>query len=102
MTLYVGNIDFRVTSDDLTTIFQEFGEVVSAKIIIDRETGRSKGFAFVEMGSKDAGNKAISQMDGAEVENRSLKVNEARPRDNSGGGHGNGGFGGGHGGRGRY
>lgn len=80
MVLYVGNIDFRVTSDDLTEIFKEFGTVVSAKIIIDRETGRSKGFAFVEMGSSNEGKRAISQMDGALVEGRSFKVNEARPR----------------------
>jgi RNA recognition motif-containing protein len=97
MVLYVGNIDFKVTSDDLIEIFTEFGTVVSAKIIHDRDTGRSKGFAFVEMGTADEGKKAISQMDGALVEGRSFKVNEARPRENNGGGFNGGGHnGGGH------
>lgn len=80
MTLYVGNIHFEVTSEDLANIFSEFGEVVSAKIVTDRETRRSKGFAFVEMATSAAGRSAISNLNGAMVEGRSLKVNEARPR----------------------
>lgn len=81
MTLYVGNVDFRLTNEDLNDMFTSFGTVNSAKIIIDRETGRSKGFAFVEMGSDAEGRKAIQEMNGALVEGRNLKVNEARPRD---------------------
>lgn len=81
MTLYVGNVDFRLTNEDLNDMFSSFGSVNSAKIIIDRETGRSKGFAFVEMGSDQEGRKAIQEMNGALVEGRNLKVNEARPRD---------------------
>lgn len=81
MTLYVGNVDFRLTNEDLNDMFTSFGTVNSAKIIIDRETGRSKGFAFVEMGSDSEGRKAIQEMNGALVEGRNLKVNEARPRD---------------------
>lgn len=81
MTLYVGNLSFHLTNDQLTDIFSDFGEVVSAKIIIDRETGRSKGFAFVEFENNADGKKAIAAMDNAVVGGRNLKVNEARPRD---------------------
>jgi len=88
MTLYVGNIDFKVTSEDLADIFSDFGKVVSAKVIIDKDTNRSKGFAFVEMGSSQEGRNAISNLNGAMVEGRSLKVNEARPKVSNGNGGG--------------
>ena len=84
MVLYVGNIDFKITSDDLADIFADFGTVVSAKIIIDRETGRSKGFAFVEMESAQDGTKAINALSGKVISGRALKVNEARPKENNG------------------
>jgi RNA recognition motif-containing protein len=97
MKLYVGNISFDTTSQDLEQIFGEIGTVESTNIIEDRDTGRSRGFAFVEMSSKEEGQNAISQLDGKEIDGRSLKVNEAKPRENSGGG-GNRGGGGGRGG----
>jgi RNA recognition motif-containing protein len=81
MTLYVGNIHFSVTNDELADLFSAFGDVRNAKVVMDRETGRSRGFAFVEMGNSDAGNKAIDGMNNALVKGRNLKVNEARPRD---------------------
>ena len=80
MTLYVGNLSFQLTNDELNAIFSVFGEVKSAKIVIDRETNRSKGFAFVEFESKQEGEKAITNMNGAVIGGRNLKVNEARPR----------------------
>ena len=76
--LYVGNLSFNVTSDSLRTIFEEFGEVRSASVISDRETGRSRGFGFVEMGS--GGDAAINGLHGREFEGRALTVNEAKPR----------------------
>ncbi|MGC2238796.1 MAG: RNA-binding protein, partial [Pyrinomonadaceae bacterium] len=97
MKLYVGNISFDTTSQDLEQIFGEIGTVESTNIIEDRDTGRSRGFAFVEMSSKEEGQNAISQLDGKEIDGRSLKVNEAKPRENGGGG-GNRGGGGGRGG----
>jgi len=81
MVLYVGNVNFNLSSNDLGDIFSEFGKVVSANIVMDRETGRSKGFGFVEMGSKEEARKAIHELNGALVEGRNLRVNEARPRD---------------------
>ncbi len=81
MNIYVGNLSFRATDDDIRELFAEFGEVVSAKIIMDRESGRSRGFAFVEMADKDAGLDAIEALDGAEHQGRNLKVNEAKPRE---------------------
>lgn len=100
MKLYVGNISFDTTSQDLEQIFGEVGTVESTNIIEDRDTGRSRGFAFVEMSSKEEGQNAISQLDGKEIDGRSLKVNEAKPRENNGGGGGGGrgGYGGGGGG----
>ena len=97
MKLYVGNISFDTTSQDLEQIFGEVGTVESTNIIEDRDTGRSRGFAFVEMSSTAEGQNAISQLDGKEIDGRSLKVNEAKPRENNGGG-GNRGGGGGRGG----
>ena len=97
MKLYVGNISFDTTSQDLEQIFGEVGTVESTNIIEDRDTGRSRGFAFVEMSSNAEGQNAISQLDGKEIDGRSLKVNEAKPRETGGGnrGGGRGGFGGG-------
>ena len=100
--LYVGNLSFRVTSEDLHEHFATAGEVDSANVVMDRETGRSRGFGFVEMASEDAANNAIAQFNGAEYDGRNLVVNEARPREDGGGG-GRGGRGGGNGGgRGGY
>lgn len=94
MKLYVGNLSFDTTTQDLEALFGESGTVTSTNIIDDRETGRSRGFGFVEMSSKEEGKAAITALDGKEVGGRSLKVNEAKPRENSGGG-GRGGYGGG-------
>jgi RNA recognition motif-containing protein len=91
MQLYVGNLDYTTTEDSLRDLFGPFGEVVSAKIIIDRETGRSKGFAFVEMSAKNDGIKAISSLNGQEVNGRNIKVNEAQQKSTGGGGGGGGG-----------
>ena len=97
--LYVGNLSFRVTSEDLQEHFATAGEVNSANVVMDRETGRSRGFGFVEMASEDAATSAIAQFNGQEYDGRNMVVNEARPReDNRGGGGGRGGYGGGGGG----
>jgi RNA recognition motif-containing protein len=102
--IYVGNLSYQTTETDLTSLFEQAGQVDSVSIITDRDTGRSKGFAFVEMGNEDA-DKAIAQFNGAEVNGRALTVNEARPREDRSGGGGRGGYGGnrggGGGGRGR-
>ena len=86
MKLYVGNLSFGTTEDDLQDLFSQGGTVESVSIVTDRDTGRSRGFAFVEMASKEEGEAAISQFHGREVDGRSLTVNEARPRENRGGG----------------
>jgi len=78
--IFVGNLSYQTTESDLTGLFEQAGEVESASIITDRDTGRSKGFGFVEMGSEDA-EKAIAQFNGTELNGRSLTVNEARPRE---------------------
>lgn len=96
--LYVGNLSFDTTTSDLETMFGAHGTVESTNIIEDRETGRSRGFGFVEMSSKEEGQAAISTLNGKEVDGRALTVNEAKPREErSGGGGGNrgGGYGGG-------
>src|SRR5689334_24402986 len=103
MKLYVGNLAFQTTSQELQQLFGQAGTVQSASIIEDRDTGRSRGFAFVEMSSQEEALSAIEQFNGKEVGGRPLKVNEAKPRENRGGG-GRGfsndrGFGGGNGGR---
>ena len=85
MKLYVGNLSFDTSSQDLEQMFGEIGTVESTNIIEDRETGRSRGFAFVEMSSQEEGQNAISQLDGKEIDGRQLKVNEAKPRENNGG-----------------
>lgn len=98
--LYVGNLPFTITDDELGNLFAQVGQVTSAKVITDRESGRSKGFGFVEMATDEEAQKAISQFDGGDVEGRALKVNEARPMENRSHGGGGRGFGGG-GGEGR-
>jgi cold-inducible RNA-binding protein len=80
MNIYVANIPYSFKDNDLTELFSEFGNVVSAKIIIDRETGNSRGFGFVEMENKEAGNNAIESLNGKDINGRQLKVNEAKPR----------------------
>lgn len=104
--VYVGNLPFSVNNAELEGLFAEFGEVVSAEVISDRETGRSKGFGFVEMGSDAEAEAAIAALSGKDVGGRALTVNEARPREDrgprGGGGGGRGGYGGGGGGRGGY
>ena len=94
--LYVGNLSFQTSSEDLHELFSQAGEVVSAEIVVDEKTGRSKGFGFVVMASREEGEAAIQQFNGKEVGGRALNVNEARPREDRGGGGGRrGGFGGG-------
>lgn len=83
MNIYVGNLPYSTTDADLQALFQEFGSVQSAKVIIDRETQRSKGFGFVEMASSDEANKAIEALNGNEIGGRQIRVNEARPRTDS-------------------
>jgi RNA recognition motif-containing protein len=99
MKLYVGNLSFDTSNQDLNELFSAHGTVESSNIIEDRETGRSRGFGFVEMASKSEGEEAIAQLNGKEVDGRTLKVNEAKPQENrGGGGGGRGGYGGGGGG----
>jgi len=81
MNIYVGNLSYNLHDNDLQQIFEEYGAVASAKIIQDRDTGRSKGFGFVEMPNDSDGTKAIEGLNGAEIEGRNLTVNEARPRE---------------------
>jgi cold-inducible RNA-binding protein len=102
--LYVGNLPYSVTDSSLQGMFEPFGAVASAQVIMDRDTGRSKGFGFVEMGSDQEAQAAITGMHGKEIDGRSLTVNEARPKTEGGGGRrgGFGGGGGGGGGRGGY
>src|ERR687886_301124 len=93
--LYVGNLSYDVTGSDLQALFEPHGTVTSAEVIADRETGRSKGFGFVQMGSDAEAQAAIAALNGAQVEGRSLTVNEARPRPEGGRGGGGGAAGGG-------
>ena len=109
MKLYVGNLSFQTSSEELQQLFAQAGTVESATVVEDRDTGRSRGFGFVEMASKEDGEKAIQQFNGTDLNGRNLTVNEARPREdrgNRGGGGGRGGYGGnrggGGGGRGGY
>ena len=97
--LYVGNLSFRTTSEDLQEYFGQAGTVTAANVITDRDSGFSRGFAFVEMSSDEEAASAVTMFNGQELDGRSLVVNEARPREEGGGG-GRGGFGGGGGGRG--
>ena len=89
--LYCGNLSYNVRSSDLEQLFSQYGSVVSAQVIDDRETGRSKGFGFVEMANDSEAAAAIEALDGTEHDGRALKVNEARPREPRGGGGGRGG-----------
>jgi len=82
MSIYVGNLDYSVTSEDLTEVFAEYGTVKRVHLPTDRETGRMRGFGFVEMGTEDEEASAISELNGAEWMGRELKVNQARPREN--------------------
>jgi len=109
MKIYVGNLSYEVTEDDLKVAFKEFGQVESVTIIKDKYSGQSKGFGFVEFASKAEGQAAIDGLNGKEIKGRTLNVNEARPRPEGhggyggghrGGGGGRGGYGGGGGGRG--
>jgi RNA recognition motif-containing protein len=101
--LYVGNLPYSITSDDLQQTFEEYGVVTSAEVLSDRETGRSRGFGFVEMANDAEADAAIEALDGKDLEGRRLTVNEARPRTpgggprGGGGGGGRGGYGGGRG-----
>ena len=99
--LYVGNLGYGVTDNDLVTLFGAHGTVESAQVIMDRDTGRSKGFGFVEMSNDQEAQAAIAGLSGKMVGGRSLTVNEAKPKEDRGGGGGRGGYGGGGGGR-RY
>ncbi|MEP4079345.1 RNA recognition motif domain-containing protein [Haloferula sp.] len=94
MKMYVGNLSFQTTSQELQDVFAQHGEVTDVHLPTDRESGRPRGFAFVTMGSKDAMESAIKALDGTDLDGRTIKVNEARPREDRGGGGG--------GGRGRY
>jgi RNA recognition motif-containing protein len=92
MNIYVSNLSFNVQDEDLREFFAEYGEVSSAKVIMDKFTNRSRGFGFVEMSDNAAAQKAIQELDGATVEGRAIKVSEAKPREersNTGGGGGN-------------
>lgn len=105
MNIYISNLSFKVTDEDLRQVFEEYGEVSSAKVIMDRETGRSRGFGFVEMPDQDASMKAIEELNQAEYDGKVISVNEARPREdrprnNFGGGNRGGGFNSGRGGNG--
>lgn len=102
MKLYVGNLPFQTTSVDLEDLFGTIGAVQSASVIDDRETGRSRGFGFVEMSSREDGEKAIAELNGSEYNGRELKVNEAKPREDRGFGGGGGGRGGNRGGGGGF
>lgn len=92
--LFVGNLSFHTTEDSLLAAFAPHGEVASVKLMLDRDTGRSRGFAFVEMGNDEQAKAAISALDGKMIEGRTIQVNVARPRENRGGGGGGGGRGG--------
>lgn len=91
MNIYVGNLPYTVRDNDLLALFQEYGNVASAKVIMDRETDRSKGFGFVEMPSDEEGGNAINKLNGYEINGRALRVNEARPREDRRPGGGGGG-----------
>jgi cold-inducible RNA-binding protein len=91
INLYVGNLSFETSEGDLKGLFEAYGEVTSAKVIADQFTGRSRGFAFVEMSNREEGLKAIKELDSRDVNGRQIKVNEARPRGSSNRGGGGGG-----------
>lgn len=99
--LYVGNLPYQTSDSDLQRMFEPHGSVLSAQVITDRDTGRSKGFGFVEMASDQEAQAAIDALNGTQIDGRTITVNEARPREDRGGGGGGGGRGG-YGGRRRY
>ncbi len=96
--LYVGNLSFNANADSLREAFAAFGEITDVHLVSDRDTGRSRGFGFVTMGTSEGAQKAIAEMNGALLDGRALKVNEAEERQSGGGGGGRGGGGGGRGG----
>ena len=96
MNIYVGNLLFDVTENDLKEAFEQFGQVTEVRLVMDKFSGKSKGFGFVEMPSKEEAQKAIDELNGKDMKGRALNVNEARPKTDRGGGRG--GFGGGRGG----
>ena len=100
MKLYIGNLSYGITAQELEETFAQCGSVTDVHLPTDRETGRPRGFAFVTMDSKESMERAIAELDGTEIDGRSIKVNEARPREDRGGGGGGGGYGGGGGNRG--
>jgi RNA recognition motif-containing protein len=102
MKLYVGNLSYHTTEEALNDLFAPYGEVESARIINDRDTGRSKGFGFVELAGRSEGEQAIAELNGREIDGRQIKVNEAKPKTNDRGGSGGGRRGGGGGGYGRF
>lgn len=93
MSIYIGNLSYEVTKEDLNSVFSEYGSIQRVQLPTDRETGRPRGFAFVEMQNETDETTAIEALDGAEWMGRTLKVNKAKPRENSGGGAGRGSFG---------
>ncbi len=95
MDIYVGNLPWSCNDDDLRDLFQPFGQVEGARVIMDRETGRSRGFGFVQMPSNEEANKAIEGLNGQDMDGRPLRVNESQPKPRGGGGGGYGGGGGG-------
>jgi cold-inducible RNA-binding protein len=99
--LFVGNLNFQTTESELRALFEPFGQVARVHLAMDRETGRGRGFGFVEMPNDEEAKKAIAELDGKEVGGRKIKVNEARPKERSGAPQGNRGGGGNRGGRGR-
>ena len=86
--IFVGNLDFNATDSSLRTLFEPYGDIARVNVVTDRDTGRSRGFAFVEMGDTAQADKAIAALNGADLDGRALNVNEARPKTNSGGGGG--------------
>ena len=90
-SIFVGNLDFAATDSSVRAIFEPYGTVDRVNLITDRDTGRSRGFAFVEMGNNDEANQAIAGLNGTDFQGRALNVNEARPKPQGGGGRGNGG-----------
>ena len=102
MNLYVGNLLFDVAENDLKALFEPFGQVTEVRLIMDKFSGKSKGFGFIEMPSKDEAQKAIEALNGKDVKGRAMTVNEAKPKVDRGGRGGRGGFGGGGRGRGGY
>jgi RNA recognition motif-containing protein len=94
LNIYVGNLPFRTTSEDLAAMFRRYGTVGSANVAVDRDTGRSRGFGFVEMDADNEARAAIEGLDGTDIDGRRITVNEARPRTEGGGGRPRGGGGG--------